>query len=449
MKEKEILPLLKDRLGITQLNDMQKKMMEMCVNHHNIILLSPTGSGKTLAFILPILKLLKPSIGQVQAVIIAPGRELVTQIASIFREVAAGFKVTAIYGGHKVEDEANSLSVTPDIVVATPGRLLDHAVRGNIDLTPVRILVLDEFDKSLELGFAGEMERLVKRLKNVSRIILTSATDIATLPDFLKLADPLRLDFTGKTAPRRRMRIHRVDSDVADKLESLLRLLCSLANPDGTIDRTIVFVNHRESATRTYRWLRKRGVPVGLYHGALDQTDREKAVAMFNNGTTPVLIATDLAARGLDIAAVSNVIHYHQPLTPDAWTHRNGRTARVDASGDIYVIVGPTEDVAEFIDIDDTFHTGGPESAHLHSNVATIYFGAGKKEKISRGDILGFLIKVCGVEGNEVGKILVADRFALAAVPSGDVARILEMARTTKIKGKKIKIDRATPADPD
>lgn len=449
MREKEFLPLVESRLGIDTLNDMQRKMMEICGTVNDIILLSPTGSGKTLAFVLPMLKLLRPSTGRIQAVVIAPGRELVVQIYSIIREIAAGFKVTAVYGGHKVEDEVNSLATVPDIVVATPGRLLDHAVRGNIDLTPVRILVLDEFDKSLELGFAGEMEKILKRMKNVSHTYLTSATDIPVLPEFLRLDSPARLDYTPQATVRRRMRIHRVDSDLADKLESLLQLICSLANPDGTIDRTIVFVNHRESAQRVFRWLKKRHLPVGIYHGALDQTDREKAVAMFNNGTTPILIATDLAARGLDIELVKNIIHYHQPLSADTYTHRNGRTARVDTSGDVFVIVGPKEDVAEFIEFDDTRHPSDADCSRLHTDTATIYFGAGKKEKLSRGDILGYLGKVCGIPGDKVGKILVADRYSLAAVPAESVAEVTAHARDTKIKGKKIRIAEARPADPD
>ena len=440
MREKEFLPLVSERLGIAQLNDMQRKMMEVCNTSSDIILLSPTGSGKTLAFILPVLKLLKAPTGRVQAVVIAPGRELVLQIASIFREIAAGFKVTALYGGHKVEEEVNSLSVTPDIVVGTPGRLLDHARRDNIDLTPVRILVLDEFDKSLELGFEDEMRRIIKRLKNVSHTFLTSATDIADLPDFINLKNPLRLDFTGNTKARPRLRYHRVDSDDVDKLVTLRELLCTLTDGDGRIGRTIVFVNHRESAERVCKWLRKSDVAAGIYHGALDQIDREKAVEMFNNGTTPVLVATDLAARGLDIALVESIIHYHLPDKEETFIHRNGRTARANASGDVYVIVSPREDIPEYIDFDVTEHVAGAECPAIKPSAATLFISAGKKDKISRGDILGFLVKECGLEPSEVGKISVADRYALAAIPARAVKDVLEASATAKLKGKKIRI---------
>ncbi len=439
MREKEFLPLVSSRLGIEAVNEMQRKMMEAATSHNDIVLLSPTGSGKTLAFLLPVLKLLRPATGRVQAVIIAPGRELVTQIASIAREITPGFKVTALYGGHKVEEEINSLASTPDIVVATPGRLLDHAVRRNIDLVPVRILVLDEFDKTLELGFTDEMERICRRLKNVSHTYLTSATDIAEIPGYISLGNPLRLDFTGGgDTPRDRMAIHRVTSQLADKLECLHALLCSLAEEDGTIGRTIVFANHRESAVRIFRWLSGKGVPCGIYHGGLDQIDREKGVEMFNNGSTPVLIATDLAARGLDIEKVCNIIHYHQPVSAETFAHRNGRAARVTAQGDIYVILGPEERPAEFIDIDDEYQVKGG-TRRLLSLSTTVYFCAGRKDKVSRGDILGFLVKECGLAAGDVGKIFVAERYALVAVPTEMAETVVQRSRTAKVKGKRVK----------
>lgn len=435
MREKEFLPFVKERLGISELNPMQLKMMEQASHPCDIILLSPTGSGKTLAFILPMLKMLKPSTGRVQAVIIAPSRELVMQIAGITRQIAAGFKTTELYGGHKVDDEVNSLAAGTDIVVATPGRLLDHINRRNVDLLPTRILVLDEFDKSLELGFEKEMKKIVERLKNVSRNILTSATDADTLPDFLHLKETVTLDFLGeRESPRSRMRVHRVDSEANDKLESLLTLIENIAAEKGEYERSIIFVNHRESAERTADFLKKKGIPCALYHGALDQRDRETAVALFNNGSRPVLVATDLAARGLDIRDVRSIIHYHQPLTPETYTHRNGRTARVDAEGDIYVLVGPNEDVKEYIDFDDKRHLAAGVRPEATQRFETLYFSAGKKEKLSRGDILGFLVKDCGASPSDIGKIDVYDHYALAAI-KGEVSD--EIAKA--VKGKKIK----------
>lgn len=435
MREKEFLPLVKDRLGIGELNPMQKKMMETATEPRDIILLSPTGSGKTLAFILPMLKILRPTTGRVQAVVIAPSRELVLQIAGIFRAIAAGLKTTPLYGGHKVEDEVNSLQAGTDIIVATPGRLLDHINRRNIDVLPTRILVLDEFDKSLELGFEKEMKKITARLKNVSRTFLTSATRADILPEFLTLNNPVTLDFTaGNEDLRRRTRVHRVDSDANDKLDTLALLLNNLAAESGGHQRSIVFVNHRESAERTAQYLKKRGIPAVLYHGALDQRDRETAVALFNNGTRPVLVATDLAARGLDIEGVRNVIHYHQPLTQETYTHRNGRTARVSEEGDIFILVGPNEDVKDYIEFDTTRYLDPEKMFEAPQTYDTLYFSAGKREKLSKGDILGFLVKEGGLEPSHIGKIDVYDHYALAAVDAADVSDLW-----AKIKGKKIK----------
>ena len=440
MREKEFLPAVKDRLGIEQLNEMQIKMMAQASEQRDIILLSPTGSGKTLAFTLPVMKLMKPSTGRVQCVVIAPSRELVMQIAGVMREVGRDFRVVALYGGHNVEDEVNSLKVVPDIIVATPGRLLDHAVRRNIDLLPVRILVLDEFDKSLELGFEEEMEKIAKRMKNVSRFILTSATNADILPEFLNLTNPVTLNFVGENkALKERMRVHRVDSDGKDKLESLLALLHNI-NTATSPEKSIIFVNHRESAERVADFLKKNGVDAVLYHGALDQRERETAVALFNNGSRPVLVATDLAARGLDIEKVASVIHYHQPLTPEAYTHRNGRTARVEEEGDVYVLIGPDEDIKDFIDFHDTRNIDTSVKNNLRSGLTTLYVGGGKREKVSRGDILGFLIKEGGIDASQIGKINVYDHYALVAVNDAVAGRMLKSIEGKKLKGEKRRI---------
>lgn len=437
MKEKEFLPLLKEKFGITEVNAIQKRMLEAATQKRDLILLSPTGSGKTLAFVMPVLKMLREPSGRVQCVVIAHSRELVIQIAGVFNSLATGFKTTALYGGHKVEDEVNSLKVTPDVIVATPGRLLDHINRRNVDVLPVRILVLDEFDKTLELGFEDELRKIIGRLKNVSRIILTSATRAEILPDFMRLDNPLEIDNLGDNKRlRKRLIVNRVNADGKDKLQTLLVLLNNLSNGNQP-EKSIVFVNHRESAERVAEYLRRNGVDAILYHGALDQRQRETAIAVFNNGSKPILVATDLAARGLDIEGVKNVIHYHQALTPEVYTHRNGRTARVDEEGEIYVLLGPDEDLKEFTEVDREKHLDTSIISGLKSNMATLAINAGKKEKVSRGDIVGFLTKECGLEGNEIGKINVFDHYSLVAVPKGSVDEILSKASVSRLKGSK------------
>lgn len=437
MREKEFLPILQQKLGITELNKMQRRMLDVSSEKRDIMLLSPTGSGKTIAFILPVLKMLKPSSGRVQCVVIAPSRELVLQIAEVFNALAAGFKVTPLYGGHKVEDEVNSLKIVPDVIVGTPGRLLDHINRRNVDVLPVRILVLDEFDKILELGFEEEVRKIIGRLKNVSRNILTSATRNDTLPEFLNLENPIEISFLSENKRlRKRLTVNRVDASGKDKLETLLVLLHNIGG-EGSPDKSIVFVNHRESAERVAEYLKKKGVDAVLYHGALDQRERETALVKFNNGSCPILVATDLASRGLDIEGVKNVIHYHQALTPEVHTHRNGRTARVDEEGDVYILVGPDEDVRDFTHFDRDMHLDTSKESCLKSGMVTIAVNAGKKEKISKGDIVGFLTKECGLPGEDVGRINIFDHYSLFAIPERFVTEVLAKGNSCKLKGSR------------
>lgn len=441
MKEKEILEQIRSNLGIEELNDMQKNMMARASEPRDIILLSPTGSGKTLAFTLPLLKLMKPSTGRIQCVVVAPSRELVIQIAEVIRQAGKVFRVVALYGGHKVEDEVNSLKVTPDIVVSTPGRLLDHSVRHNLELLPVRMLVLDEFDKTLELGFEEEMGKIMKRMKNVSRIILTSATKADVLPEFLKLDNPVTIDYSSFAGEvRQRMNVRRVVADSKDKLEGLLVLLNNINSESGGTEKAMIFVNHRESAERVYEFLKRHGVATVLYHGALDQQDRETAVALFNNGSRPIIVATDLAARGLDIEKVKSVIHYHQPLTEESYVHRNGRTARVDEEGDVYILTGPDEALKEFVKTDGDFILDYEKKGDLSEKFMTLYINGGKREKLSKGDILGFLTKECEVNASHIGKINVFDHYSLVAVKEKYVAALLNKVQGKKIKGEKRRI---------
>lgn len=438
MTLKDILQNIGRRHGVENLNPMQKAVMQARASR--IILLAPTGSGKTLAFTVPMVERMHPSDGRVQALVIAPSRELVIQIAEVVRSVATGYKVTALYGGHSMAEEVNTLTVTPDIVVATPGRLLDHILRDTIDVSAVQTLVLDEFDKALELGFHDQMRRIVHRVKHVKYVMLTSATPLAEMPDFLDMSQAKVLDFSTKTdSPRSRMNVMVVKSEMKDKLEALGALLSSL--PDG---KTMVFVNHRESAERVYKYLAGHGYPVGLYHGGMDQLQREIAIDMLNNGSTPILVTTDLGARGLDVDTVRSVVHYHLPPTVESWTHRNGRTARVDAVGDVYVVLNGEETLPDYVDADGEYTPDPDNPDPIRSHLTTLYFNAGKKEKLSKGDILGFLAKQCGVDATRIGKIVVKDHCALVAVDNDDVKKVTDTARTAKVKGQRVRVTPVT-----
>ena len=434
MKLKTILDNLFSKTEITKLNAMQEVMAE--ASESNIVLLAPTGSGKTLAFALYLLQRLRESDSRVQAVVMAPSRELVIQIHSVLRPLASGLKVTALYGGHSMVDEVNTLSVTPDVVIATPGRLLDHVQRRQIDLAGVHALVIDEYDKALELGFSDEMNRIVKKFKQLHNIVLTSATRLDPIPDFMPVNDIETIDYTTVTAsPRQRMQVVSVESPVRDKLATLIDLLHSLDN-----QRVIIFVNHRESAERLYEALKREKMPVGLYHGGLEQRVRAQAVDLLDNGTTPILVATDLAARGLDIDNIGAVIHYHMPTSAEAWTHRNGRTARQEAAGTIYLITNEADDMPPYATVDRSYVPTGQSDDPIRSDVSTLYINAGRREKISRGDIAGFLIKQGGLRPDQVGRISVSDHSAIVSVPRDMARDLIKTLAPHKLKNTRVKI---------
>ena len=433
MDIKIILERLRERHGIVALNEMQQMMTG--TQARKIILLSPTGSGKTAAFAIRLLRELKPSAGTVQAVVLAPARELVLQIADVIRPVAAGLKTVAFYGGHAMADEVNSLAVVPDIIVATPGRLLDHITRGTLDLGSVENVVLDEYDKMLELGFHDEMRRIAKRIRSPRLVMLTSATRLAEMPGFLPMDGAETIDFTTRGEGAGRLQVLRVTSYERDKLNTLADLLHSLDN-----GRAIVFVNHRESAQRVFDFLRKERFPAGLYHGGLEQRERQLAIDLFNNGTTPVLVSTDLGSRGLDIDDVNYIIHYHLPVSVESWTHRNGRTARMGATGTAFTIIAEEETVPDYVSWEREHFPGEASANGIRSDVATLYINAGKKEKISRGDIAGYLMQKGGLGKEEVGKIVVSDHSAIVAVPRAKAAKVVEAVAPFKLKNTRVKV---------
>lgn len=421
------------RLGIAAPNAMQQAVWAS--QARRIIVLSPTGSGKTAAFGAALYrKLADVGTPGVKAVVLAPTRELVLQVHEVVRKLCAGYKVTALYGRHAVADETASLSVAPDIIVATPGRLLDHLTRGSVSIARVQILVIDEYDKALEMGFHDEMSKIVRQMKAVSQVILTSATPLAEPPGFLDLTGAETIDFSGEASPKSRTHIALVESPARDKIQTLVDLLRSM--PNGKV---IVFVNHRESAERVYERLRAENLPAGIYHGGLEQLDRERAVIQLENATTPILVATDLAARGLDIDSVAAVVHYHLPVSAEAWTHRNGRTARVGASGNVYVITSEGDSVPEFVVWDSQYNPTGHSDDPVRPSGATLHINAGRKEKISRGDIVGFLIKNLELEAAEIGRIDLRDHAAYVAVPRRALS-LIHSLQSPKIKGKRVKI---------
>ena len=432
------LDTILSNLQIDALNPMQEASLEANKQHDNVLLLSATGSGKTLAFLLPILQLLDASNKQTQAMIIVPSRELAQQIEDVFRRMATGFKITSCYGGHKRETEENNLIEPPALLVGTPGRIADHIRRGNITIPFITTLVLDEFDKSLELGFQEEVSFIVGSLPSIQKRILTSATEAVEIPTFIGLKDAARLHFLSedKTIDNKLI-LQKVSSPESDKVDTLFKLICHLGSRP-----TIVFCNHRESVNRTSDLLTKKGIINEFYHGALEQQERDSALCKFRNGTANVLVTTDLASRGLDIPNIRFIIHYHLPATEDVYIHRNGRTARMDASGTAILILSPSETMPTFI-TDTIEELIVPEAVSLPEKPkwTTLFIAAGKKDKVNKIDIVGFLSNKGQLKKEDIGLIEVKDFFSFVAVRKTKVGEALQLIRNEKIKNKKVKIE--------
>lgn len=432
---KEILANFK----IESLNQMQQASIEANEKNDNIILLSATGSGKTLGFLLPVLSSLDPSQPKSQALIIVPSRELALQIEQVFKTMGTDFKVTCCYGGHLRETEENNLKQAPALLIGTPGRLADHIRRGNITTESIETLVLDEFDKSLELGFQEEMSFIIQSLKSIKKRILTSATESVIVPEFIGLKDPVRLNFLEEgAAGTSSLAIQTVQSPDKDKLETLFKLICFLGNRSA-----IIFCNHRESVERTSEYLKEKGIINVFYHGALEQPERDSALCKFRNGTSNVLVTTDLAARGLDIPNIRYIIHYHLPHSEDIFTHRNGRTARMDASGTAILILSEDEKLPSYIDASTTETIQLPETIEIPEKPkwSTLFIAAGKKDKVNKIDIVGFLSKQAGLKKEDIGLIEVKDFFSFVAVRKSKMSETLQSIKNKKIKNKKVKID--------
>lgn len=426
-------------LHIEQLNPMQEAALDAGREQKDLILLSPTGSGKTLAYLLPLLEHLKEGIQEVQAVVMVPSRELALQTEQVFKSMGTPFRVMSCYGGRPTMDEHRTMNgIHPSVIIGTPGRMNDHLSKQNFDASTVHTLIIDEFDKCLEFGFHDEMSTVIAQLPSLKKRILLSATDAEEIPEFTGLHRIIKLNFLTEDATLSdRIRLHVVHSPEKDKLETLARLLCML----GT-QSSIVFCNHRESVERVSTYLTSRKIQNGMFHGGMEQADRERALYKFRNGSCNVFVSTDLAARGLDIPEIDNVIHYHLPLNEEGYIHRNGRTARWDAEGNSFLILHPEEVLPAYInESPDEFILDEGPLKPVRPLWVTLYIGKGKKDKINKVDIAGFLYKKGHLQRDEIGRIDVKDHYAYVAICQKKLKKTLNLIKGEKIKGLKTVIE--------
>jgi ATP-independent RNA helicase DbpA len=424
-----------ENLKIAELNEMQHAALN-AAKRGDMILLSPTGSGKTLGFLLPLLGLLDSAIPTVQALILVPSRELALQIEQVFKAMASGFKVNCCYGGHAVKIERNNLSQPPAVLIGTPGRIAHHLRRESFSTETIYTLILDEFDKSLEFGFQEDMAYIIRQLPALKKRMLTSATKMDEIPSFTGIRNPVEVDFLENETNTPDLKLKAVISPAADKLDTLFSLICKIGDK-----ATLIFCNHREAVERISELLWNRGLVHDIFHGGMEQEDRERALLKFRNGSHHLLITTDLASRGLDIPEIEYVVHYQLPHTKEAFLHRNGRTARMNAKGTSYLILNEGEKLAYLDESPEIEQLPEKLTLPKPAQWATLYIAAGKKDKINKVDIVGLLLQKGELAKEDLGLIEVLDHSSYAAVKRNRIERVIQMIKNEKIKNKKVKIE--------
>ncbi len=424
-----------EKLKINALNEMQHAALNV-PKQSDMILLSATGSGKTLGFLLPVLGLLDEQVTGVQVLVLVPSRELAMQIEQVFKTMSSGFKVNCSYGGHSTRIEKNNLSQPPAVLIGTPGRIAYHIRHENFNTQNVQTLVLDEFDKALEFGFQDDMAFIIKQLPALKKRILTSATKMEQIPAFTGVTKPVEINFLKDAVSAPDLKLKSIMTTGEDKLEAVFALICKIGNKP-----TLVFCNHRDAVDRISELLYDMGLIHGVFHGGMEQEDREHALLKFRNGSTNLLITTDLASRGLDIPEIECVIHYQLPHNEEAFLHRNGRTARMHAKGTSYLMLTP-EDRLPYL-------KEQPEIENLPDKIvlpkptawATLYIAAGKKDKVNKVDIVGLLLQKGELQKEDLGLIEVRDHESYAAVKRDRIGRAVQLIKDHKIKNKKVKIE--------
>lgn len=437
-----------ERLNISALSEMQRAVIDAFSKHHDdLVILSSTGSGKTLAYLLPLVESLSSEGSQLQSIVVVPSRELALQSVNVMKAMRCRLRGMACYGGRPAMDEHREMrQFQPHVIFGTPGRLNDHIDKQNIDVSTVHTLVIDEFDKCLEMGFQAEMQQLVGSLPAVRRRVLLSATDAEAIPRFVDMAHAIRIDYRSHESTDKRIDFYTVASPSKDKLPTLARLLLMFGQ-----QQTIVFLNHRESVERTARHLSDLGFVVSMLHGGLEQRQREDALYRFANGSATVLVSTDLASRGIDLPDTDNIVHYHLPETESNYVHRIGRTARWDKRGRVFFLLNGEESLPSYV----ANANGNDKTIKNYELIInkfslsppvplmeTLYIGKGKRDKLSKGDILGFLCKTGGLSGADIGRIDVRERYTYVAVSRAKVGQLLKQVQGKKIKGIKTVIEK-------
>ncbi|MCC9165632.1 DEAD/DEAH box helicase [Pontibacter harenae] len=435
-------------LNYTTPTPIQESAIPVLLQGKDVAGQAETGSGKTAAYGLPLLQSVKTELQHVQALIVVPTRELALQVRQELKQFGKNIdnlKISAFYGGHAFSQERASLAHPPQVLVGTPGRLTDHLNRNTLDLTHTKIVTLDEADKLLEMGFQEELDQIIEALPRQRQVVLFSAT----MPDPVKelisdsLKDPKFIKASSNAIPDQ-VKLIGIKVEQSEKKATVVQLLQSLPQAG-----TVVFANTRAAADELTEQLQDAGLAAKALHGGMEQQDREKTMTLFRNSSTHILVATDLAARGLDISSLETIIHYELPDDQAAYLHRSGRTGRAGKSGTVYTLATLRDEkklrewglvrMDEWLSLQ-KLQAAETAPASKAPAFATLYISGGRKDKISPRDIVGALIAEAGLKADTIGKIEIQDRQSFVAVPETEAQMIISKLSVGKIKGRKFKV---------
>ena len=448
-------------LGFVAPTPVQARAIPLLLAGRDLVGQSTTGSGKTAAFALAILQKLKRGKRHPQALVLCPTRELCAQVARDFRKLGrreADLQVLIVSGGQPMKPQLAALELGVHVVVGTPGRALDHIVRGSLDLSRVATIVVDEADRMLDMGFGEEMEKILSGAPKPRQTVFFSATYPRSIDAMTKAhqQNPERLTVGELEGPQNLLRQLAYVVDDTRRLETLLAVL--RASPP---ESAIVFCNFKATVARIEQALAAAGISSASLHGGLEQKERDFVMAKFRNHSIRVLVATDVAARGLDIEGLDLVVNYELPFQPEIYVHRIGRTGRAGKPGTALSLVGsqdrakvkaieaaigsPLErQAAPSADLKDAKVDDAPTSKPsivADATMETLYISGGRKDKLRPGDILGALTgEAGGFQGSDVGKIEIHDRFSYVAIAKGSANRAIQQLGSGRIKGKKFKV---------
>ena len=438
-----------DALEYTTLTAIQAQALPAILQGRDLIAQAPTGSGKTAAFGLGLLHAIDAGSLRTQALVLCPTRELADQVGKQLRKLATGIanlKLSVLCGGIPLAPQLASLAHAPHVVVGTPGRVLELVQKDALDLRGVRTLVLDEADRMLDMGFEEPIRALVKRTPKERQSLLFSAT----FPDSIRslatamLREPLEVSVDGGAQPAT-IAAHFFDAEPARRAPQLAALLLEF-RPDSAV----VFCNMRRDTEEVVGSLAHYGFTALALHGDMEQRDREEVLVRFSNRSCTVLVASDVAARGLDIDDIGAVINYELPTDADTYLHRVGRTGRAGRKGLALSLVAASErNRASLIEerqgqpirFERIDALAGKPSGVPQAAMATLRIDAGRTDKLRPGDIVGALTGDAGLHKDSVGKIDVFATRSYVAIARNHAKHALTQLRAGKIKGRKFRVN--------